>query len=196
MNEYLDGTLLVAPPKMVDWRFRKSVVYIWKHDVGGAAGVIINKPMLAPTFENICLEGKIIKDKNISPLIHYGGPIFTNMIGCLHTDDYKLKTTNIPNSRPVGFTMDRTAIIDIAKKNGPKRYVLTMGMASWFAGQLESEMDPVPPHPTSLSWLVLNFDKDLCFSGTLKNTWEKCVELAIQQKSKSIVDNVFKKGKC
>ena len=37
------GKLLVAPPGMSDWRFQKTVVYVWRHDVSGAAGVIINK---------------------------------------------------------------------------------------------------------------------------------------------------------
>ena len=52
--KYLDGKLLVAPPKMTDWRFAKSVVYIWKHDVSGAGGIIVNKKVSAPSFENIC----------------------------------------------------------------------------------------------------------------------------------------------
>ena len=37
------GKLLIAPPNMPDPRFRKTVVYIWRHDVSGAAGVVINK---------------------------------------------------------------------------------------------------------------------------------------------------------
>ena len=54
---YLDGKLLIAPPKMTDWRFAKSVVYIWKHDVSGAGGIIVNKKVSAPSFDNICREG-------------------------------------------------------------------------------------------------------------------------------------------
>ena len=44
MND-TQGKLLVAPPGMPDWRFQKTVVYMWRHDVSGAAGVIINKPV-------------------------------------------------------------------------------------------------------------------------------------------------------
>ena len=54
MSEYVDGKILVAPPKMGDWRFAKTVLYIWKHDVYGAAGVIVNKQMGAPSFKRIC----------------------------------------------------------------------------------------------------------------------------------------------
>ena len=38
----LHGKLLIAPPKLPDWRFQKSVIYMWKHNVAGAGGVIIN----------------------------------------------------------------------------------------------------------------------------------------------------------
>ena len=48
MSTYLDGKLLVAPPKMKDWRFARSVVYIFKHDVSGAGGIIVNKKVSVP----------------------------------------------------------------------------------------------------------------------------------------------------
>ena len=35
------GKFLVAPPNMPDWRFQKTVIYMWKHDISGAGGVII-----------------------------------------------------------------------------------------------------------------------------------------------------------
>ena len=53
------GKLLVAPPGMPDWRFQKTVVYIWRHDVSGACGVIINKKCNHPTFSHVCEEGQV-----------------------------------------------------------------------------------------------------------------------------------------
>ena len=58
------GKLLIAPPNMPDPRFAKSVVYIWRHDVSGAAGVIINKRCQQPTFKHVCHEGGIKKKAN------------------------------------------------------------------------------------------------------------------------------------
>ena len=46
------GKLLIAPPNMPDPRFRKTVVYIWRHDVSGAAGVVINKKMPSNQISN------------------------------------------------------------------------------------------------------------------------------------------------
>ena len=59
------GKLLIAPPGMPDPRFRKTVVYMWRHDVSGAAGVIINKRCQQPTFKHVCHEGGIKKKANV-----------------------------------------------------------------------------------------------------------------------------------
>ena len=83
MNEYVDGKILVAPPKMGDWRFAKTVLYLWKHDVSGAAGVILNKTMTAPTFKRVCTEAKVKRLEEVNPQMYYGGPIMDNLIGVL-----------------------------------------------------------------------------------------------------------------
>ena len=67
MTDYLDGKLLVAPPFMRDQRFAKSVVYVWKHDVAGAAGVIINRPLEEPTWHSVCREGGIACVADVNP---------------------------------------------------------------------------------------------------------------------------------
>ena len=51
MIDNLEGKILIAPPKMRDYRFAKTVLYCWKHNVGGAAAVIINRPIKSPTFK-------------------------------------------------------------------------------------------------------------------------------------------------
>ena len=89
------GKLLIAPPNLPDWRFHKTVIYIWKHDVSGASGVIINKKCDNPTFNRVCKDGKIKHNLEINPSIYYGGPILTSLLGCLHSTDYAIPTTNI-----------------------------------------------------------------------------------------------------
>ena len=167
MSTYLDGKLLVAPPKMKDWRFARSVVYIFKHDVSGAGGIIVNKKVSVPTFDTVCKTGHIKKDPSVNPTIFYGGPVMTNLIGCLHTLDYRIGTTNVSTSN-VGFTLDKSIIEDIAVGKGPKKFLLTMGISSWEAGQLESEIDALPPRQKTGSWLSINYETTvplvrLCF---------------------------------
>lgn len=193
MNNYLDGKILIAPPKMQDWRFAKSLVYMWKHDVSGAGGVIINKKVSAPSFDNICAEGKIKRRADVNPQIFYGGPVMTNLVGCLHSLDYKLNTTNI-SSATLAFTLDKTIIEDIAKGKGPRKYLLTMGMASWDAGQLEQEITSLPPRSKTGSWLNIDYNDEIVFGPKLESLWQDCLATCIAKKTRSITDKIFKKN--
>ena len=147
----LHGKLLIAPPKLPDWRFQKSVIYMWKHNVAGAGGVIINKICDNPSFEMVCRDGNIHRNPSINPNIHYGGPVLTNLLGCLHSTDYKITTTNSAKNS-VGYTLDKRILEDIAQNKGPKKYLITMGMANWMAGQLENEIDAIPPRSRNCIW--------------------------------------------
>tara|TARA_B100000424_G_C22803348_1_gene430781 strand:+ start:156 stop:731 length:576 start_codon:yes stop_codon:yes gene_type:complete len=188
---YLDGKLLIAPPKMTDWRFAKSVVYIWKHDVSGAGGIIVNKKVSAPSFDNICREGGIHRTTKVSPPIYYGGPVMTNLVGCLHSLDYRLPTTNVTPHK-VGFTLDKQIIDDIARDRGPNRYLLTMGIASWNAGQLDEEIKSLPPRLKTGSWLHLNYDDAIVFGPKTETLWNDCVGQCIMNATKKITNKVFK----
>ena len=188
------GKLLVAPPNMPDWRFQKSVVYIWRHDVSGAAGVIINKRCQKPTFQHICQEGGISRSQKIDPPVYYGGPVLNNIIGVLHSTEYKLKTTNSLLHGDVGFTLDRKILEDIAVGGGPKNKLVTLGMANWDAGQLEEEIEH--PRKPTMSWLMMDYDEKTVF-GQLSDDkpdaiWEECVSKTIKDKTKEITSKVFK----
>ena len=191
MSTYLDGKLLVAPPKMKDWRFARSVVYIFKHDVSGAGGIIVNKKVSVPTFDTVCKTGHIKKDPSVNPTIFYGGPVMTNLIGCLHTLDYRIGTTNVSTSN-VGFTLDKSIIEDIAVGKGPKKFLLTMGISIWEAGQLESEIDALPPRQKTGSWLSINYDKEIVFGPKLQSLWSDCVFRCVENTTKDFTDKVFK----
>ena len=186
------GQLLVAPPNMPDWRFQKTVVYIWRHDVSGAAGVIINKRCTHPTFEHICDEGSINRLSKIKPPVFYGGPILNNIIGVLHSKDYMLGSTNTGKSQELAFTLDRKILQSIAQGGGPKQKLITLGMANWDQGQLEAELDAVPPRTKTMSWLLLPYDKDILFGPQTEDLWEICVSRAVKNKTKELTSKYFK----
>ena len=188
------GQLLIAPPNMPDWRFQKSVVYIWRHDVSGAAGVIINKRCQKPTFQHVCQEGGISRNKGVNPPVYYGGPVLNNIIGVLHSTEYKLKTTNSLLNGNVGFTLDRKILEDVAMGGGPKNKLVTLGMANWDAGQLEEELEH--PRNPAMSWLIMDYDEKTVFgqldSDKPEAIGEECVSTAIKDKTKEITSKVFK----
>jgi len=191
MSEFYEGKLLVAPPMMRDWRFYKSIVYLWKHDYSGASGVIINKPLDSPTFREVCAEAECRAGEGINPYMFYGGPIMEGMIGCLHSKDYCLKNSNGLYGN-LNFTLDRKIVYDIAAGKGPKNYLLTMGLSSWEAGQLENEIDALPPRSKNESWLVLDFDPNLIWQGSKKELWNACVNMAVAQQSREYVSKFIK----
>ena len=185
------GKLLIAPPKLPDWRFQKSVIYMWKHDLGGASGVIINKKCNHPSFEHICSEGSLLRKNNINPTIWYGGPVLTNIIGMLHSLDFQLSSTNVVK-KSLGFTLDRKMLEVIAQGGGPKRYMITMGLANWIPGQLEEEFDAHPPRSPANCWLTLNSSPDLVFGPKPVDFWEQCVSRAVEDRTKALTDKIFK----
>jgi len=190
MTAYYDGKLLVAPPTMRDWRFKKTVVYLWKHDIAGACGVIINRPLESPTWHDICEEARIPSVEDVDPTIYYGGPVMGAVVGCLHTLDCRLDSTNV--SDHLGFTMDRAIINSISQGHQPANYIITMGMASWEAGQLEEELIALPPRSKHESWLPLDFDPNLIWHGENEELWNACVNLAVAQHSREFTSKLLK----
>ena len=190
MSTYLDGKIIVAPPKMSDWRFARSVVYVWKHDVSGAGGIIINKRVHAPTFEDICKETGIKRLDSVNPPVFYGGPVMTNLVGCLHSLDYKINATNVVSNH-TGFTLDATVIDQIARGQGPKKYLLTMGISSWNPGQLESEIEALPPRSKSGSWLYMDYDEAIVFGPKTETLWTDCVSQCIRNTTSEITRKIF-----
>ena len=188
------GKLLVAPPGMPDPRFRKTVVFMWRHDVSGAAGVVINKRCQRPTFQHVCKEGGIKLKEGVNPSVYYGGPVLNNVVGVLHSTEYKLPSTNTLIEGSVGFTLDSKILIDVAKGKGPLNTMITLGMCNWGSSQLEEEIEH--PHAPSMSWLMLDYDEKLVF-GQLADAkpddiWEDCVSRAVRNKTAEITSRIFK----
>jgi len=192
MSEYYDGKLLVAPPMMRDWRFAKSVVYIWKHDVSGAAGIILNKPLEVPTFKDICEQGNIERGEGIDTPVFFGGPVNANMVGCLHTLDYNHPATIELKNSGIGFTLDREIVRDIACGRGPEKFIITMGSAVWDSRQLESELEAMPPRDQKESWLLMDFDPNIIWHGEHRQMWNACLNMAVAQGSREYVSKFIK----
>ena len=188
------GKLLIAPPGMPDPRFAKTVVFMWKHDVSGASGVIINKRCQRPTFQHVCQEGGITLKPGVKAPVYYGGPVLSNVVGLLHSTEYRLASSNILTEGKVGFTLDSKILQDVARDKGPLNRIVTLGMCSWNASQLEEEIEH--PHTPAMSWLMLDYDEKLVF-GQLEDTkpdeiWEDCVSKAIRNKTAEITSKLFR----
>ena len=126
--------------------------------------------------------------------VYYGGPILTNVVGVLHSTDFVLSSTNELVDSKVGFTLDRKILEVIARGEGPKNKLITLGMANWTTGQLEEEMEH--PRNPAMSWLIMDYDEKFVF-GQLdddrpEDIWERSVSEAIRTKTREITSKVFK----
>jgi putative transcriptional regulator len=153
----LANQFLLAMPGMLDEQFAGSVVYLFEHNAKGAMGLVVNRP----TDVNLStLLDKIELKLEITPFadqaVYFGGPVQTERGFVLH-EPASLgaadAVVSIDPSNPVisysssltvpgGLTMttSKDVLEAVAKGNGPKRFIMTLGYAGWAAGQLEEEI--------------------------------------------------------
>ena len=101
-------------------------------------------------------------------------------------------SSNKSETQPLAFTLDRKMLEVIAQGAGPKQKIITMGMANWTGGQLEDELEALPPRKPAMSWLVLPYDEKIVFGPQPVDLWEMCVSRAIENKTKEILSHNFK----
>ena len=162
----LTGQLLIAMPGMEDPRFSHSVIYLCAHTEDGAMGLVLNKPLASPTFEDLLRQLDVTPTPPARQIALYdGGPIDGARGFVLHTADW-----TSDGSLQVDGTMALTASLDVLKAiaagEGPRAGLLALGYASWGAGQLDEEIH-------SNSWLSAPASVDLVFDDDHSTKWRR-----------------------
>lgn len=164
----LNNHFIIATPKIDDELFKRSVVYIFKHDETGAEGLILNKPLpiqLQSIFEHL----HITSEYNLSDtIVYHGGPMeqengFILHPGMAFTDDGRQQEV-------INISSSKSLLKKIAQKQGPERFLLALGYAAWEPNQLEQEL-------AENDWLVAPADTDIIFSPEPERLWLKAGEL-------------------
>jgi putative transcriptional regulator len=165
-RELLTGKLLVAGPGLGDPHFRRTVVFMVRHDRDGAMGLVVNRKVRSTSFASL-IEGMGGDAEGIEGevLLHYGGPVKGNRGFVLHSADY-----STPHSIHVNEQYGVTASIEVlqamARGSGPKRALLVMGYAGWRPGQLESELKRG-------DWVVAPPSGGILFDDQYSTKWER-----------------------
>jgi putative transcriptional regulator len=165
---FLTGQLLIAMPAMSDPRFQQSIIYLCAHTPEGAMGLVLNRPIVKPTFDDL------LKQLNVAPLppvrqirLCAGGPVENARGFVLHTNDWTGE-----GSLKVDDAMALTASLDvlkvIAEGGGPRECVLALGYAGWGPGQLDQEIQ-------QNSWLSVNADETLLFDQDHDTKWRRAL---------------------
>jgi putative transcriptional regulator len=165
-GEFLTGQLLIAMPAMADPRFAQSVIYLCAHTPEGAMGLVLNRPLKRPSFEDL------LRQLDVAPLpparrirLCAGGPVDNARGFVLHTSDWTGE-----GSLRVDDGLALTASLDvlkaIAEGGGPREGILALGYAGWGPGQLDAEMQ-------QNAWLSVSADETIVFDGDHDTKWRR-----------------------
>jgi putative transcriptional regulator len=164
----LTGQVLIAMPGLQDPRFAQSVIYMCAHTAEGAMGIVINRPLSQPSFEDL------LKQLEVAPVpparsirLCSGGPVDNARGFVLHSADWTGE-----GSLRVTSDMALTASLDVLKAiaggGGPVHGLLALGYAGWGPGQLDVEIQ-------QNAWLSAPADTELLFDGAPDTAWRRAL---------------------
>jgi putative transcriptional regulator len=165
MVNSLANNLLIAMPSLHEPNFERTVIYLCEHQEAGSVGLIINRPMHFPlsiVFEQLHIE-PIRVEQNRMPLL-FGGPVQPERGFVIHKQLGGWRSSLLLQDE-VTVTTSNDIIRAIARDNGPKDVLVTLGYASWAENQLEREvMDNM--------WLVCPFKAEILYEVPFEDRWE------------------------
>jgi putative transcriptional regulator len=165
---FMTGHLLIAMPAMADPRFVQSVIYVCAHTPDGAMGLVVNRPIVKPSFDDL------LRQLEVAPVpparrirLCAGGPVDNARGFVLHTLDWTGE-----GSLRVDEALALTASLDvlkaIAEGGGPREGLLALGYAGWGPGQLDNEIQ----QNAGLSGAA---DETLVFDGGHDTKWRRAL---------------------
>ncbi len=168
-RSWLAGKLLVAMPDMADPRFKKAVIFVCAHDVGGAMGIVINHELAEVPISLLLAQLSVEPADGFADFpVLKGGPVDTARGLLLHSSDVmKKESVRIDTDFAVSGTIE--ALRDIVSGAGPAGRLFALGYAGWGPDQLESEI-------SQNAWLVVDADPELVFRTPAHQKWERALK--------------------
>ncbi len=161
----LKGQLLIATPAMRDTRFDRAVILMVRHDVDGAMGIVINRPLgEKPLAEILAAFGAKDMAATGNVRVFLGGPVQPEVSFVIHGVDYRRPETLEVDAR-FAATPSREVLRDIAGNSGPMKRLIAFGYAGWAPGQLEGEL-------ARNVWYTAPADPALVFDDDRDKDWE------------------------
>ena len=162
----LTGELLVATPEMGDPRFARTVIYMMRHDVHGAQGLVLNRPIgdvaMARLLEQMRMDSTGVTG---TVRLYSGGPVEPLNVIVLHTSDYTGEGT-ISIKDGISATVAPSILRAIADGHGPRRMLFALGYSGWAPGQIEQEIE-------AGAWIRAGADESLLFDPDYEKKWER-----------------------
>lgn len=129
------GTFLIATPDIESGIFFRGVIIICEHNPNGSFGLLLNKSLALELPEEI-LNVNTLNNPHVG--IRAGGPVQTNQMMLLHTND-KIPHQTLKICDDVFLGGDLQFLQESISDPAGPRINLCFGYAGWSAGQLERE---------------------------------------------------------
>jgi putative transcriptional regulator len=172
------GDCLIAPPRMKDPRFAKTVILLTAYGAQGAMGFVVNKPT-SFTVSQITENDDFRKIGDTE--VNWGGPVHTNVVHILHTIDWQTSRTKSISSE-INITSDSMMFSYIENGEMPTKWKAFLGLASWTGDQLDSELSGIEPWSPEHSWLVLkNPSSEMIFNLDGDEMWNEAINFCSKQ---------------
>jgi len=178
LNELAGKVLISHPLQDRDSIFHKSVVYLYQHNPAGSIGLLLNKPSTI-TLHDLC------KEKNYQLLVqphpvHTGGPVSNNSLIMLHSDEWRSENTAKAYNNLL-ISSDNLMVKRIALGDAPTRWRIFGGLCGWAPGQLQAELNGIPPFSKKHRWMLADPTPELIFDSVGEHQWNKAIELSSLQ---------------
>ena len=167
-EDHLIGHFLVATREMADPRFAESVIYMISHDRSGAMGLVVNRPVAeGPLSDLLKALGQKGESADATVRIHFGGPVESERLLILHSNDYAARATMFVGNG-LGVSGDDDILRAIGRGQGPRQKLFIFGYAGWGPGQLEDEIK-------SGAWFTIPAETALIFDDQAETKWDRAV---------------------
>jgi putative transcriptional regulator len=147
---------LIAMPAMADPNFAHTLTYVCEHNKDGALGIVVNRPTemtLSSLFDQIEIP---LRDPEMRKApVHFGGPVQIDRGFVLHRPLGNWQST-LAITDDVGLTTSKDVLEALARGEGPRDVLVSLGYAGWSAGQLEQEI-------SQNAWLTVRADPAVMF---------------------------------
>jgi putative transcriptional regulator len=121
-------------------------------------------------FERIDLKlGEVAGERAASEPIMFGGPVQDDRGFVLHTPGRRY-SSSLTVTDEVAFTTSIDVLEAVAKGNGPKRMLVSIGYAGWSPGQLEEEI-------SRNGWLTVGADARVLFEVAVEERYNAAIKL-------------------
>lgn len=173
------GKLLIANPLIpFESPWHKTVIFIYESSNNGDLGVILNKRSKY-FVKDLCNQKGILFDDGTQH-IYQGGPVASESIVMLHTNEWQSSNTLNAGSKQ-RLSSDEFMFQKLSYGDVPAWYRVCAGICSWKKDQLDMELTGRFPYTKAHRWLVCTPNDDTIYGYDEEEQWDKALERATNE---------------